>query len=60
MVRVFNTQELGTLRSLRTFTLRSVSSYLRGKVDRNQGDLKEVLVKLRVPEGLLEELSIFL
>ena len=59
-IRVFDTQELGTLRSLRTITLRAVASYLRGRVGKDQEDRKERLSNLGVPRILHKDLQLYM
>ena len=60
VVSVFDTEELGTLRSLRTITLRAMAFYLRDRVGRNQEDLQNVLDKQGVPRSLHRELQLYL
>ena len=60
VVKVFDTQKLGTLRSLRKITLRAVASYLRWNEDRDQKDLKDVLDNLKIPRILQKELQLYL
>ena len=57
MVRLFDTGDLRSMRSLLALAVRAVASCLRGMVGRAPGEVQELLVQLGVPGVLHGEIK---